>query len=503
MAGSRACCVNEGHMSFSAAMTAEVDSGLSQHLLRSDGQEDVCLASYSVSTGTARTTALVDSCMLPRPGERAVHGNASFTGDYVVRASIEAAAQGRGIVALHSHPGGYGWQMMSEPDHDTERSYAHLVHELTGQPLVGMTLAGNGDWSCRSWSSSGEPTHGESVRVIGDHLRISWNDRLRPPPMPAESQIRTVSAWGQIVQASLARTRILVVGVSSVGLDVALRLAATGIMQVAVMDFDGVEILNLDRMVGATAMDVRLARSKVEVARRLMRRAATAINARFVELDASICESAGLAAALDYDIIISCVDRPWARGVLNTVAYSDLIPVIDGGIGIDTFDDGMMRNAVWRTHVLLPGQPCLICNGQLDAAHIQSDKLGLFDDPEYIRGAGASAEPKRQNVAALAASVSAGILAQFVSLTVAPGGLGVPGPLRYALSSHSLEHLAISANPKCQFEAMTAVGDGRIPLTGEHAQAQAIQTARLAKQNAMTTRLRRGLARSTDRVLQA
>jgi hypothetical protein len=63
------------------------------------------------------------------------------------------------------------------------------------------------------------------------------------------------------------------------------------------MDFDGVEIINLDRMVGATTADVRLARNKVEVARRLMTRAATATNAEIVDLDASICEPGGLVEA--------------------------------------------------------------------------------------------------------------------------------------------------------------------------------------------------------------
>jgi hypothetical protein len=210
--------------------------------------------------------------------------------------------------------------------------------------------------------------------------------------------------------------------------------------------------------------------------------------------DVSICEPAGLAAALDYDIIISCVDRPWAHGVINTLAYADLVPVIDGGIGIDTFDDGEMRNAVWRTHALLPGQPCLVCNGQLDAADIQTDKLGLFDDPEYIRGVGPDMRPKRQNVAALAASVGASVLAQFVSLTVAPGDLGAPGPLRYALSTHTLEHLAFPARPRCPFESATATGDGRIPLTGPHAAAQQIQQDRRTRQAQPATRFRRWLS---------
>lgn len=291
------------------------------------------------------------------------------------------------------------------------------------------------------------PEHGESVRVVSDRFCITWNDRLRPVPTIGDTQIRTVSAWGEAAQARMARIRVLVVGVSSVGLDVALRLAATGIVQVGVMDFDGVEIVNLDRMIGATTADVRLARSKVEVAARLMARAATAEHAEIAVHDLSICEPAGLAAALDYDIVISCVDRPWARGVLNTLAFADLVPMLDGGIAIDTFDDGEMRNAVWRSHSLVPGRPCLVCNGQLDAADIQTDKLGLFHDPEYIRGAGTDMHPGRQNVAALAASVSASILTQFVSFTVAPGGIGAPGPLRYALSTHTLEHLDIALNP--------------------------------------------------------
>lgn len=485
-------------MSFSAAMPAFLHEQLAGHLLRADRQEDVCLAVYAPSDGVARSSAVLGRAVLPGPDERAVHGNASFTGAYFLRAAREAASSGRGVVALHSHPGGTGWQDMSRQDQDAESSYARLVREITGLPLVGMTLAGDESWSCRRWDPSGTPEHGESVRVAGTRFRVTWNDRLRPPPAVTRSQARTVSAWGETAQASLARTRVLVVGVGSVGLDVALRLAATGIVQVGVMDFDTMEIVNLDRMIGATMADVRLARGKVEVAGRLMRAAATAENPDVRAYDLSVCEPDGLTAALDYDVVISCVDRPWARGVLNNIAYADLIPVLDGGIGIDTFDDGTMRNAVRRTHLITPGQPCLVCNRQLDPAHVQSDKLGLFDDPDYIRGAVVTTLPGRQNVAALSAGVSAGLLDQFISLTVAPAGMGSPGPLRYVLSTHTLQHLDIQLKANCCFEAQVAAGNDRIPLTGDHSAARRAQKERRARQARPTVRLHRRLAEVGD-----
>jgi hypothetical protein len=184
--------------------------------------------------------------------------------------------------------------------------------------------------------------------------------------------------------------------------------------------------------------------------------------------------------------------------VLNSLAYADLVPVLDGGIGIDTFDDGAMRNAVWRTHLITPGQPCLVCNRQLDPAHVQTDKLGLFDDPSYIRGAAICAQPRRQNVAALSASVSASLLAQFSSLTVAPAGMGSPGPLRYALSTHTLEHLDIPLKPGCPFETQVSAGDDRITLTGIHAAARRAREERRARQARPAVRLRRQLAQIGD-----
>lgn len=457
----------------SVAMTQDLRDELLSHVARDDGQEDICIAAYKSSTGRTRRTALITSVISPQAGERHVHGNASIEGAYVLRAAAIAHERGEGIGLCHSHPSGRGWQQMSGPDRDAESSFANLVREITGLPLIGMTFAGNdGSWSARHWDAGDGPdvtaTHCENVRIIGDTLEISWNDTVVPPPGSGPSQTRSISCWGSQAHASLVRRKVLVVGAGSVGLDVATRLAATGMADVGVMDFDDVEESNLDRLVGALRIDATLGRAKTTIARRQMLAAATAIRPNFEFFNRSICEPDGLAAALDYDLIISCVDRPWPRAVLNEIAYSDLIPVVDGGIAIDAFDDGQgMRNATWRSHVIRPGRPCMICNEQLDVTEVNLDLEGLLEDPTYISGA-AKSPRTGQNVTLLSIGVVASLLAQFVSFNVGVGGLGDPGPLQFLLNTHALEHLAHQTRPGCQYEAGLAVGDNRVDMTGRH-----------------------------------
>lgn len=448
----------------SVAMTDAVADQLCAHLLRRDRQEDICLATYSTSTGAHRTTYILDEVYLPRGGERLVHGNATITGKYVLRLAGIAMRRGRGLAILHSHPGGAGWQSLSGPDKSAESGYAELVQRVTGRPLLGLTLAGDRTWSARTWSDS-EPEWVSSVRTLGTALHVDWNDTLVPSRVDRELQDRTISAWGDQKHADITRLRILVVGVGSVGLDVVQRLAATGVREIGVMDTDQVERLNLDRMVGATRRDARLRRPKVDLAARLARRASTAPTFKVVRHQQSVCTAPGLAAALDYDMIFCCVDRPLPRSVLNSIAYADLVPVIDGGIGIDTFTTGLMRGATRRVQTATPGRPCLTCSGQLSPADVALDASGDLDDPEYIQRAGGTPQTCSPNVAALAAGVSSGQLDQFVSLVARPGGLGVPGPLRFILASHTLEHTGAETAAFCPTEADVAVGDDRDVVT--------------------------------------
>ncbi|MHB1343016.1 MAG: ThiF family adenylyltransferase, partial [Thermoleophilia bacterium] len=302
-------------MRYSAALTSSLDDQARTHLLRPDGQEDLCFGVYHESRGLERTSALVRELILPSTGERHVHGNASFTEEYFLRALARAIDLEGGLALLHSHPLGEGWQGMSSDDIYAERSHCQQALAVTGLPLVGLTLAGDGSWSCRIWPRRGRHDYahadGETVRVIGDRFDISFNPALRPKVHLDEALTRTVSAWGEDVQQKITRLQIGVVGAGSVGSIVAEALARTGVQHVVVIDYDGVERRNLDRLVQATRLDVLLARSKGEVLARALRRSATVPGFKLDVHELSVVEEEGFRRALDCDLLFCCVDAHW------------------------------------------------------------------------------------------------------------------------------------------------------------------------------------------------
>ena len=464
-------------------MTGSTEVEFASHLLRDDRQEDLCFGAWRPSTGRRRRTAILHQAILPGRGDRLVHGNASFEPAYTLRAAREAAAAGGGLAFMHSHPrGSGGWQSLNETDRIAESRVANVARELTGLPLVGLTLSGDRCWSARVWKGVGRkvtPVSCETVRTVGATFGATFDNSILLVPRPSEMQDRTVHTWGEEIQAKIARLRVAVAGVGSVGMAIADVLARTGVECVGVFDFDTVESVNLDRLRGASSMDAFLRRSKADVARRLLAEGSTAATPRHEFHELSICEPEGLNRLLDFDLIFSCVDRPWPRHVLNLIAFADLIPVIEGGMSAFQNVDGSLRNAYWTSTVVRPDRPCLACLGQYDPTLVQAERDGSLDDPSYI----ANLPPdspirRRENVAAVSTSVAAALLEQFITYVAHPSGFGDPGPLRFSLRDHSVERQRTACHDGCPYPRSVGHGDARLDPAGSHVAAEQARQAR-------------------------
>jgi molybdopterin-synthase adenylyltransferase len=457
--------------SYSIAVTETINTQLTHLLIRDDGEEDLTFALYSPSEGTRRTTALLHTLLLPQEGERQRHGNVSFNRDYLERVCREALAQGCGVAFLHSHPFP-GWQGMSPDDIRAETYLSKVVEALTDLPLVGLTVGSDGTWSARTWPV-GERVWCESVRVLGEQLTVHFNDRLIPVPSYQEFFKRTRTVWGEHHHQQLARLRVGIVGLGSVGSLVAEMLARMGMTHVTLIDFDVVKPHNLDRLLGATKLD--LGSNKIDIAERQMRFASTAAHFEIIKVPYSLAEEKGYKAALDCDVLFSCVDRPRARSILNHFAYAHLIPVIDGGI--DVRFKAAFSGVDWQVQTVGPGRACLKCLGCFDPADVDTERAGLLDDPSYMRGLPDNHRFKRnENVFPFSANLASLEILQLIALATGVAGMTDFGVQRYRYIPGLLESDSTRmCQDGCSTHALVAQGDRYFSLAGKDVSAEKVR----------------------------
>lgn len=445
------------------ALCGDLDATLRRHFAHEGLQEDLTFVTWRPSVGRTRTTFVLAEALLPDDDERLLEGNVSFTSDYLSRvlASLEP---GVGLGLIHSHLGP-GWQGMSDDDVVAERDrLASAVSGRTGLPLLGMTWGTDGTWSARTWGRNAPFTYRRVdipiIRVVAaDRLALSFHPLLRAEPPQLPAQVATVSVWGTSAQADIARARVGVVGLGSVGSIVAEGLARVGVSDLVLIDHDRIELRNLDRTLNATAEDTLKSSFKVDVANRGIADSSTASDPRAYPLSASLLTREGIEAALDCDALVCCVDRPWPRWILNALAYSHLIPVVDGGIFARTTPDGRPLHIDWSIHTVGPGRACMVCLGALLRSDVGLDRDGLLDDPDYIAGLTAAERERynRRNVFPFSLAVAGHEILHLVGMISASCRVSGIGPQRYqAFPGEMTASPTTPCLPDCDIASLTA-----------------------------------------------
>ncbi len=457
-------------MRFEVALSAEANSASSGHLLqhyrRDELQEDLCFGLWRPSTGKQRLTALVYEILLPEEGERLLHGNASFQPQFLARAIGVARQRQSGVAFMHSHPG-TGWQGMSDADIEAEKNVLAYPAGATGLPLVGLTIGSDGYWSSRFWQRDGQEMRRhwcDKTRVVGPKsYQIYSNNFIEPPPQRKEVLRRTFDTWGQDAQAMISRLRVGIVGIGSVGSIVAESMARIGVSKITLIDPDRVEEHNLDRLLHATTRD--LGKQKVQVGSEAIRRNATAGSVDLIALPKSVHETDAYKAALDCDIIFSCVDRPLPRDVLNYIAQVHMIPVVDGGVSVETDPTrDRLFSAHWRAHLVTPYHQCLRCNGQYSASNVVMELDGSLSDPTYVRNLPESERNGNQNVFPFGLSVAALEVNLMIRYMLSLDWWPLVKQQDYQFVTADLRTINEECDPHCSFQVRRLQGDKVAPF---------------------------------------
>lgn len=373
---------------------------LHHHLFPGDHDEHAAVLLCGMAASARSRRLLVREVVCAEDGVSYLPGTRGYrhlSGEFVTHLIRRSKDEKLIYLAVHNHGGSESVTFSTTDLSSHERGYPTLL-SLTGLPVGAVVLAERavaGD----VWMPDGSRHPLSRTVVVGGSPATLTPEPQRASPAIQGRYNRQSLLYGEAGQRILGRAKVAIVGAGGVGMLLVQTLARLGIGTLVVIDPDRVDPTNLPRLPEATRADAmewldrasrrpavralarRLARHKVQVARRIARRANDAIGVEAIIGDVADDHTARLIT--DCDFVFLAADTMLARDVVNQIAYQFLIPtaqvgskvVADSGTGqvLDIF------SAV-RTLGNRPG--CLRCNGLIDLRRLGQESVG---NPEQVK----------------------------------------------------------------------------------------------------------------------
>ena len=185
---------------------------------------------------------------------------------------------------------------------------------------------------------------GDEVAVIP---AIAGGQVLTPEQVLRYSRHIVMPQVGPIGQRKLLAAKVLVVGAGGLGSPVNLYLALAGVGTLGIVDFDDVDLSNLQRQVLHHTHDV--GRPKVESAKDTI--AEHNPDVKVIPYREPLTSANAIEIISQYDIVVNGADNFATRYLVNDACYLAGKPLVDGAIFL--FEGQAM--------VFIPGQGCYRC----------------------------------------------------------------------------------------------------------------------------------------------
>ena len=162
-------------------------------------------------------------------------------------------------------------------------------------------------------------------------------------------------------QERLKAARVLVVGLGGLGCAATQYLAAAGVGELTLLDFDTVSLSNLQRQ--TLHSDATIGQPKVDSAREALARINPHV--KLNTLNAMLEDAALWAQIAEHDLVLDCTDNVTIRNQLNAGCFQHKIPLVSGAairmegqISVFTYQEG---EPCYRCLSRLFGENALTC----------------------------------------------------------------------------------------------------------------------------------------------
>ena len=182
--------------------------------------------------------------------------------------------------------------------------------------------------------------------TVGERVE-GQNQALTPYQVKRYSRHIIMSQVGSAGQRSLLEAKVLIVGAGGLGSPIALYLALAGVGTIGIVDFDDVDVSNLQRQILHTDSDI--GRPKVQSAKDTLEAYNKDVNVILHEFP--LMSDNAMEVMSQYDVIINGADNFATRYLVNDASYLAGKPLVDGSILL--FDG--------QATVFIPGKGCYRC----------------------------------------------------------------------------------------------------------------------------------------------
>lgn len=288
-----------------------------------------------------------------------------------ISAAVSRAVNTRsGLLFVHSHPNEAFPSGLSWLDTGAFTELARTLGPMLDGPFAAAVVHSDG-WSATVWSGTGLAPI-EQVVSIGRTHRF-----LNPLPKAVDSLLdsRQRDALG-VVHDRLRNLSVAVVGCGGLGSPTAEQLVRMGVGSLLIIDHDRLDTpSNARRVFGSSLADLHatIYPPKVDVVGRHLEQLNLGVCIQRINGD--VRTELVFRALLDTDVVIICTDNHGSRAVVNDLASTYLLPVIDVGVRVGSKTNVCLSGLLAEVRVLTPVTPCLWCRQTISGDVIRAENL--------------------------------------------------------------------------------------------------------------------------------
>ncbi|EOA02942.1 UBA/THIF-type NAD/FAD binding protein [Herbaspirillum frisingense GSF30] len=352
-------------------MTQEHHERLLCHLFPGDGLEAAAILLCARGAGPRLRLIVRGVAMVPHAECKREADFLQWPGMAIESAIDMAEQEGLSLILLHSHPGGY-FNFSSLDDRSDQRTIP-CISQAVGQIHGSAIMVPSGEMRARVYGGDMRCQQIDLVTVAADDIHLWWSDeKFRRRPMAFSSESRH----------EMNRIKAAFIGASGTGSIAIEQGARLGFGDVLLVDFDKIELKNLNRVLNSGVGDVGLYKVNV-LAKAIASHRGEDIA---VPIPNSILDRDTVLQVSQADVIFCCVDSKEGRQVVDLISSAFLIPIFDVGVCIPTRQkqgEAAILDVCARIDYVRPGGPTLFDRGVYTLEGLRAEHLQRVAPEQY------------------------------------------------------------------------------------------------------------------------